>query len=179
MCHRLFQSMPRPLRVEGRVLSSSLRRSREMWIHFVFKIQCSGKGCICRRVFDSVALRRYYCWVKSCFCSWWESSMASKHAGLKIGLWLKHLVRIFDCGEEEGADRLELTFYCVLFPNLLTLSSFSFFLFCFVSCGPGEAHCHAVVCLCTCIFFFAGRQVATSISTRHRRCYEAACRLHV
>ena len=90
-------------------MSSSLRRSREMWFHFVFKIQCLGKGCICRGVFDSMALRRYHCWVKSCFCSWWKFLMASKHAGLIFLLWLKHLVRIIDWSKEEKVDRPPLS----------------------------------------------------------------------
>jgi hypothetical protein len=171
--------MPRPLRVEGRVLSSSIRRSREMWIHFVFTIQCSGKGCICRGVSDSVAMRGCYYWVKSGFCNWWEFLMASKHAGLEIVLWLNELVRIWDCSREEGVHMPELTFYCFHVPNLLTLCSFRLFVFCFVSCGPGETYCHAVVCLCAFILFYFGRKVATSISTRHRRCYEAAYRFRV
>ena len=94
--------MPRPLRVEGRVLSSSIRRSREMWIHFVFTIQCSGKGCICRGVSDSVAMRGCYYWVKSRFCNWWEFLMASKHAGLEIVLWLNELVRYGIAAERRG-----------------------------------------------------------------------------
>ena len=94
--------MPRPLRVEGRVLSSSIRRSREMWIHFVFTIQCSGKGCICRGVSDSVAMRGCYYWVKSRFCNCWEFLMASKHAGLEIVLWLNEFVRMWDCSRGGG-----------------------------------------------------------------------------
>ena len=115
--------MPRPLRVEGRVLSSSIRRPREMWIHFVFTIQCSGKGCICRGVSDSVAMRGCYYWVKSRFCNCWEFLMASKHAGLEIVLWLNELVRIWDCSREEGVHMPGLTFYCFRVPNLLTLCS--------------------------------------------------------
>jgi hypothetical protein len=94
--------MPRPLRVEGRVLSSSIRRPREMWIHFVFTIQCSGKGCICRGVSDSVAMRGCYYWVKSRFCNCWEFLMASKHAGLEIVLWLNEFVRMWDCSRGGG-----------------------------------------------------------------------------
>ena len=179
MCHRLFQSMPRPLRVEGRVLSSSIRRPREMWIHFVFTIQCSGKGCICRGVSDSVAMRGCYYWVQSRFCNWWEFLMASKHAGLEIVLWLNEFVRMWDCSRGGGGTHARA--HILLLP--CSKSSHPVFLrgvvFCFVSCGAGETYCHAVVCLCAFIPFYVGRKVATSIPTRHRRCYEAACRFHV